>query len=84
MRKGIRGKLIAIATLAMLSLSVSSSAVLPITANPGLARLSRDVSAITGQLVEDQLQEPAAAEPPMLVAIFALGALIARRRTRLR
>jgi hypothetical protein len=85
MRSQLRRKMIAISTLGLLSLSVASSAVSPTAANLGsYARLSSDVSLVRSPRIEAQPQDPAAADASMFAAIVALGALIARRRTRLR
>jgi hypothetical protein len=85
MRSVFRRKMIAIATLGLLSLSVASSAVSPTRANlSSQARLSPDVSLVRGPRIDAQPQDPAAADASMFAAVFALGALIARRRTRLR
>jgi hypothetical protein len=84
MSSGIKARIIAILTLGMLCLSVPSSAISTVGAVQGVfARLfAHDGAAITSQLADDSSRESASSDAPMFMAIVALGALIARRRTR--
>ena len=85
MRSVFKRKMIAISALGLLSLSVASSAVSPTRANFGSqAWLSHGVSLVQAPRIEVQPQDSAAADASMFAAVFVLGALIARRRTRLR